>query len=58
MKYTLEEIQKRKLSLQELYLLSLRQILLNHSCILNNVDFAKTSEALANRITEFLENKE
>lgn len=58
MKYTLEEIQKRKLSLQELYLLSLRQLLLNHSCILSDVDHAKASEILANRITEFLENKE
>ena len=59
----LTELEKRKISLSDLYLLCLRQILLNQKAIMTEngvLNFRKgnDSQRLANRVMSFIENKE
>lgn len=61
----MDEVCKRKMTTQELYLLTLRQILLNQQQLLVTTAFfgpgrelASDTEKLATRIIDFLKNKE
>lgn len=56
-----KEIKKRKLTFQEIQLLSLKQVLLNQVALLRDINFYKLSndsKDLAKRIDEYLKTGE